>query len=80
MRYCGWLNIRGVPIFVVFVEGPIQDFSLRFSVRSMKENIMATDFEPHEGVILVQSKKLEPMKIEPSTILKTTQVIVSEQK
>ena len=24
----------------------------------MKENIMATDFEPHEGVILVQSKKI----------------------
>ena len=58
MRYCGWLNIRGVPIFVVFVEGPIQDFSLQFSVRSMQENIMATDFEPHEGVILVQSTKI----------------------
>ena len=21
--YCGWLKFRGVPIFVVFVEGPI---------------------------------------------------------
>ena len=24
--YCGWLNFRGVPIFVVFVEGPIHEF------------------------------------------------------
>ena len=24
----------------------------------MKENIMATDFEPQEGLILVQSKKI----------------------
>ena len=24
--YCGWLNFRGVPIFVVFVEGSIHEF------------------------------------------------------
>ena len=25
-KYCGWLNFRGVPIFVVYVEGPIHEF------------------------------------------------------
>ena len=25
LRYCGWLNFRRVPIFVVFVEGPIHE-------------------------------------------------------
>ena len=24
--YCGWLKFRGVPIFVVFVDGPIHEF------------------------------------------------------
>ena len=24
--YCGWLQFRGVPISVVFVEGPINEF------------------------------------------------------
>ena len=24
--YCGWLNFRGVPIFVVFVDSPIHEF------------------------------------------------------
>ena len=26
IRYCGWFNFRRVPIFVVFVEGPIHEF------------------------------------------------------
>ena len=26
LRYCGWLNIRGVLNFVVFMEGPIHEF------------------------------------------------------
>ena len=25
-KYCGWLNFREVPIFVVFVEGPVHEF------------------------------------------------------
>ena len=25
-EYYGWLNFRGVPIFVVFVVGPIHEF------------------------------------------------------
>ena len=25
-NYCRWLNFRGAPIFVVFVEGPIHEF------------------------------------------------------
>ena len=24
--YCGWFKFRGVPIFVVFMEGPIHEF------------------------------------------------------
>ena len=24
--YCGWLKFRGVPIFVIFVEGPVHEF------------------------------------------------------
>ena len=26
MFYCGWLNFRGLPIFMVFVEGQIHIF------------------------------------------------------
>ena len=26
IKYCGWLNFRGVPIFVVFVEGSTHEF------------------------------------------------------
>ena len=26
LKNCGWLKFRGVPIFVVLVEGPIQEF------------------------------------------------------
>ena len=25
--YCGWLKFRGVPIFMVFMEGPIHEFN-----------------------------------------------------
>ena len=26
IKYCEWLYFRGVPIFVVFVEGPIHEY------------------------------------------------------
>ena len=26
VTYCEWLNFHGVPIFVVFVDGPIHEF------------------------------------------------------
>ena len=28
LYYCGWLKFRGVPIFVVFVEGSIHEFQI----------------------------------------------------
>ena len=34
----------------------------------MTENIMVTNFEPHERVILVQSTKIGTHEIKPSTI------------
>ena len=52
MAFCG------VPIFV---EGPIHEFQYprnsNFSVSIIKENVMATKFEPHKCVIFVQSTK-----------------------
>ena len=67
--YCGWLKFRGVPVFVVFNEGLIHEFqyplNCNFFVGIMKENTMATNFEPQECVIFVQFRK---MKIEPSTV------------
>ena len=50
MWYCGWHKFRGVPIFVVFVEGPIHEFKT-----IIKLNTKATNFEPHECVIFVES-------------------------
>ena len=35
----------------------------------MKENAMATNFEPHECVIFAQSTKIGTKKIKPSKVL-----------
>ena len=52
-----------VHIFMAFVEGPIHKFQCQWindfrSVWIMKENIMATNFEPNECLIFLQSTKI----------------------
>ena len=47
------LNFRRVPIFT---EGPIYEIAILYELR--KENIMATNFEPHKCVILVKSTEI----------------------
>ena len=67
--YCGWLNFRGVPIFVVFVEGPVYEIKYPkkgFSLWIMKENAMTTKFK---CVIFGEPRKLVPTKIKQSTVL-----------
>ena len=57
--YCEWFTFCGVPIFV---EGLIHEFQyprisdLMYEI--MKENTMATNFEPHKCVNFVQSTKI----------------------
>ena len=51
--YCGWLKFRGVPIFVVSVEGPIHEFQF-----TRNGYTMTTHSEPNECVISVQSTKI----------------------
>ena len=60
--YCGWLNFRGVPISVVFVEGSIQEFQYPrisdFLYKLWRKNTMGTNCKPHEYVNFVQSRKI----------------------
>ena len=59
--YCGCPNFRWVPIFVVFVKGPIHAFQYQQKRDFLYEfwsKTLATYFEPHKCVILLQ-----PMKI-----------------
>ena len=62
MKYCGWLKFRGVPIFVVFVEGAIHEFQYpqngNFLHELWKKILWPRNFEPHKCVIFVQSTKI----------------------
>ena len=77
--YCGWLNFRGVPIFVVFVEGPIHEFQCQrnsdFSVWIMKENTMTTNFETHECLIFFWSTKIGTHEDKAIHSMKSMQII-----
>ena len=61
-RYCGWLNFRGVPIFVVFVEGPVHEFQCQrkshFLYELWRKILWLTNFEPRQCLIFLQSTKI----------------------
>ena len=64
--YCGWLNCRGVPIFVVFVEGPIHEFQYprisNFLSELWRKILWPRNFEPLECVNFEQSTKIGTYK------------------
>ena len=75
MLYCGWLNFRGVPIFVVFVEGSIHGFQYPRNGDFLN---VSTNFEPLEWVSFVKSTKIGTNKnkaIHSTHVIKNLSVI-----
>ena len=62
LNYRGWLNFLRVPIFVVFVEGPIHEFQCPrnsdFLYELWRKILWPRNFEPHEYLIFLQSMKI----------------------
>ena len=71
-KYCGWLNFRGVPIFVVFVESPIHEFQYprigNFLHELWRKILWPRILNPTNVSILFNLRKLVPTKIKPSTV------------
>ena len=72
MVYCGWLKFRGVPIFVVFVEGPNHEFQYprngNFLYELWKKILWPQILNPTNVSFLFNPRKLVPTKIKPSTV------------
>ena len=70
--YCGWLNFRGVPIFVVFVEGSTHEFQYPrngdFLYELWREILCPRILNPSSERVLSNPRKLVPTKIKPSTV------------
>ena len=70
--YCGWLNFRGVPIFVVFVEGAIHEFQYQrisdFLYEKRRKILWSRILNPRNVSFLFNPRKLVPTKIKPSTV------------
>ena len=71
--YCGWLNFRGVPIFVVFVEGPSHEFQnpriSDFLYELWRKILWPRILNPTNVSFSFNPRKLVPTKIKPSTVL-----------
>ena len=71
--YCGWLNFRWIPIFMVFVEGPIHEFQYPwisyFLCELWRKILMPRILNPTNMSFLFNPRKLEPTKTKPSTVL-----------
>ena len=71
--YCGWLKFRGVPIFVVFVEGPIHEFQYpwngNFLYELWKKILWPQILNPTNVSFFFNPRKLVPTKMKPSTVL-----------
>ena len=71
--YSGWLNFRGVLIFVVFVEGSIHEFqyprNCNFLYELWRKIPYPRILNPLNGWILSNPRKLVPTKIKPSTVV-----------
>ena len=70
--YCGWLNFRGVPIYVVFVEGLIHKFQYTWNSDFLYELWSKTLWPrilKHMNVsFYFNPRKLVTTKIKPSTV------------
>ena len=71
-EYCGWLKFCGVPIFVVFVEGPFHEFQYprksNFQYELLKKILWPQILNPTNVSFLFNPRKLVPTKIKPSTV------------
>ena len=70
LKYCGWLNFRGVPIFMVFVEGPIHKFQYpqNFQYELWRKILWLRILNPMNVSFSFNPRKLVPTKIKPSTV------------
>ena len=70
--YSGWLKFRGVPIFVVFMEGPIHEFkyprNFNFLYELLNKILWPRILNPTNVLFLFNPRKLVPTKIKPSTV------------
>ena len=70
--HCGWLNFRGVPIFVVFVEGPVHEFKYPrnsdFLYELWRKILWPRISNPMNVWFLFNPRKLVPTNIKPSTV------------
>ena len=73
LNSCGWLNFRGVPIFVVFLESLINEFQYpRNDVllyELWRKKLWPWILNPTNVWFLFNPRKLEPTKIKASTVL-----------
>ena len=69
-KYCGWLKFRGVPIFMVFVEGPIHEFQYQRNGNILyelwKKILWRRILNPKNVSFLFNPRKLVHTKIKPS--------------
>ena len=81
--YCWWLKFRGVPIFMVFVEGPIYEFQYprksNFLYELWKKLLWPRMLNPSNVSFLFNPRKLVPTKIKPSTVCQGTFEIVPHE-
>ena len=72
LRYCGWLNFHGVPIFIVFAKGPIQEFQCpwnsNFLYELWRKILLPHILNPTNMSFLFNARKLVPTNIKPSTV------------
>ena len=77
--YCEWLIFRGVPIFVVFVEGPIHEFQYPWISDSLYELwrkiLWPRIMNPTNVSFSVNPQKLVPTKLKPSTVFLYTPLL-----
>ena len=70
--YCGWLNFHGVPIFVVFIEGPVQEFRYprisNFQYELWRKILCPRILNPTNVLFSFNPWKLVPTKTKPSTV------------
>ena len=73
-KYCGLRNFRGVPIFVVFVEGAIHEFQYQrisdFLYEKWRKILWSRILNPTNVSFSFNPRKLVPTKIKPSTVIK----------
>ena len=83
-QYCGWLHFRGVPIFLVFVEGSIHEFQYPqisdFRYELWRKILWSRILSPTNASFTFNPQKLVPTKIKPSTVADKVFMVMSRPK